>query len=90
MKITEAELLNALEIAARGTAPKDARTVRELAAHLGVGRDVITDRIRTLHDQGRVTVHVVQRPNVLGRLAPVPAYTILPRKGRIPPKRREK
>lgn len=78
--ISEAELLDALALAAPGAAPENARTAEELAVAAGVSKDVVRSRIALLHRAGRVVVHTARRPNVLGKLVPKPAYTILPAK----------
>lgn len=80
MKISEAELLDALALAAPGQAPENARTCAELAALAGLGDNAIQERIRKLHAQGRVVVHKVYRPNVAGVMVQKPAYTFLPAK----------
>lgn len=78
LSITEAELLDALASAARGDAPEEARTTQELADEAGVPARKVNAALRALHRQGRLVSHRVIRVGVDGRLAPVPAYTILP------------
>lgn len=75
LSMSETELLEALALAAPGTAPEHARTVRELAASAGVSHDVVIDRIRALHRSGKIAVHSVERTDITGRLIRVPAYT---------------
>lgn len=78
MRITESEILDALQSAQRGTGPEDARTVVELAAETKLTRKAVNVAMRRLDAEDRLTVHQVLRRGFDGRMRPVPAYTILP------------
>jgi alkylated DNA nucleotide flippase Atl1 len=83
MKITEAELFDALERAAHGDGPEDARTMMEMARAAGVGERQTRRALHVLNAEGRLVVHRVIRTALDGRRAQVAAYTILP-----PPKKK--
>lgn len=79
MTITENELLDALQLAAAGSAPENACTVVELAKAAGVSTAKVLRTLKTFQAQGRLAVHRVPRARMDGVVQPVPAYTILPR-----------
>jgi hypothetical protein len=80
VRITEAELLDALAEANVGDGPEDARTLNELIAEHGIARDRMLAALHVCRSQGRLVVHQVSRETLLGRRTRVPAYTILPAK----------
>lgn len=80
VKITQAELLEAIADASRGTAPKDARTVAELCEETGRRRERVREALQKLNAQGRLIVHRVEREDISGRRMQTPAYTVLPAK----------
>ncbi len=87
MKITQAELLDALAAATPGKGPDDARTTSELldearASGANVGRDALLDALHAIRKEGRLVVHSVVRESLLGKPTRVPAYTILAKKAR--------
>lgn len=85
IRITEAELLDALAQANVGDGPEDARTLNELIAEHKISRERMLAALHVCRAQGRLVVHQVYRESLLGRRAPVPAYTVLPR---VPRKRK--
>lgn len=82
VSVTQGELLAALATAIEGVAPEDARTAIELSAEAGIGLPRIRVALALLQAQGRLQLHHVRRPAIDGRMAKVPAYTILPKKRR--------
>lgn len=78
MSVTEADLLDALVASVSGDAPEDARTVQEMVRTSGLSEQRVRRALKTYGD--RLRVHTVMRPAMDGRLAKVPAYTILPAK----------
>ena len=80
IQITQAELLEAIADASRGTAPTEARTVAELVEETGRGVAAIRRALQGLARQGRLGVHRVQRTDITGRPATLPAYTVTPAK----------
>lgn len=82
MRITQAELLDALADAMRGTQIEDARTIPEIAAELGMSVARARAALKVIHAQGRLVVHRATRTALDGRQATVPAYTIQPPKAR--------
>jgi DNA-binding Lrp family transcriptional regulator len=82
VRVSENELLEELAKYAAGDAPEDAMTKQELAVAAGVSPQTVINRLRVLQRQGRVRVHRVVREKLDGHSQPVPAYTILPAKGK--------
>ena len=82
MRITEAEILEAVANAYHGTADEDARTVPELAADNGVSRDRVRRALQAMAAAGRLNVHKVCRRGLDGRHSIVSAYTVTPAKKR--------
>lgn len=80
MRITQQELLEAIADASRGNAPKDARTVAELAEETGRRAERVREALQKFQAQGRLVVHRVERQDISGRLVKTPAYTVLPAK----------
>lgn len=80
LRITEAEIMDALAAAAQGSAPEDARTIAELADAAGLSIVSTRQALRSLQRAGRLQVHRVRRPAIDGRMANVGAFTILPAK----------
>jgi DNA-binding Lrp family transcriptional regulator len=80
MKITEAELLNALAAAAPGKAPREAKTLTELSEETEVSPLKVQRALKEYQKQGRLVAHRVQRMAIDGTQRQVPAYTILPKK----------
>lgn len=78
VRITEAEILDALAAAAPGNGPEDARTLGELRAETGLSRERLLAALHACRKAGRLVVHQVYRETLLGRRARVPAYTITP------------
>jgi DNA-binding IclR family transcriptional regulator len=78
MRITTADLLDALAEASKGSAPEDARTVQQMADEHGIPNSTVARALRTLAAQGRVMSHRVPHVGIDGRHTTVPAYTILP------------
>lgn len=76
--ITEAEIRDALAEATNG--PKEARTVQELVSDTGVAERRVRRALKALQIEGRLQAHTVRRPDLSGRMQPVPAYAILPAK----------
>lgn len=76
--ITQAELLDAL--ATGSTDPEDAHTLVEIAAQTGLTQPRTLQALHALKAAGRLIPHRVKRPALDGRIATVPAYTILPAK----------
>jgi hypothetical protein len=76
MRITEAELLEALATAS--TAPEDARTAQEMAEAAGIDVRRVWKALKALQAQGRLVTHRVARPALGGRTMLVPGYTIAP------------
>lgn len=76
--ITEGELLEALTAAVRGAAPKDAKTVQEIADSSGVGYKRARRALALLKQQGRLVVHWIHRESLDGRQILVAGYTINP------------
>lgn len=77
--ITESEILDTLAKAA-GPGPKNARTVRELEAKMGISHQLIRKALRVFQRGGRLAVHRAYRLALDGSYRHVPAYTILPQK----------
>lgn len=82
LTITKNELLEALFTATQ-SAPKEARTVKQLCELTGWGAARVQDAIGRLAMQNRVAVHRIRMPGIDGRNISRPAYTILP-----PPKKK--
>ena len=80
VRITEAEILNALAAAASGNAPSEAKTMTELQDETGVSPLKVQRALKEYQKQGRLAAHRVQRAAIDGTLRWVPAYTILPAK----------
>ena len=78
MKISEAELLDALASASRGVGPEDARTVAEIREDTGFSREKVMAALHASRKAGRLVLHHVERVGIDGRRARVPAYTITP------------
>lgn len=78
--ITEAELYDALAVAAAGSAPEHARTVAQMEAETGWAKWQIQKALRALHAAGRLTCYRVPFVGIDGRHGKVPAYTIAPAK----------
>lgn len=79
--ITEAEILDAIAATARGSGPKEARTLTEIAEASGMGDKRVRRALKQLKAQGRLVRHVVMRPRLDDTLFPCSAFTIKP-KGR--------
>jgi hypothetical protein len=79
IEITKNELLEALFTATQD-APKEARTVKQLAEITGWGVARVQDAIGRLAMQDRIEVHRLKMPGIDGRNISRPAYTILPPK----------
>ncbi len=75
IKITQADLLDALAEATAGNGPDDARTLNELVREHTIPRDRMLGALRAANEQGRLLVHYVYRTTILGNRARVPAYT---------------
>lgn len=80
VRITEAELIDALARSVAGSAPKDAQTVAELAATWECQRSKVTRALGILQRQNRLVVHRKNAIGIDGRNLSVPAYTVLPAK----------
>jgi hypothetical protein len=78
IRITEAEIIDALASAAAGAMPDDAQTVQDLIATTGYSGERVRMALHAMRAQGRLVVHRVARAGIDGRAAKVPAYTILP------------
>lgn len=78
LRITEAELLDALAVAARGNAPENARTVPELAEETGMHQNRIRKALHAFKLAGRLLVHPIYREALDGRRAKTTGYTIAP------------
>lgn len=74
--VTEAELLEALAAAVKGTAPKDAKTAQEIADNAGVGIKRARRALTLLKQQGRLAIHSVTREALDGRQCRIAGYTI--------------
>jgi hypothetical protein len=83
MRITEAELHEAVAAAAKGSEPADARTGVEICAATGMDVRKLRMSLHALQAAGRLVVHKVTRQALDGRMSKVAAYTILP-----PPKKK--
>lgn len=81
--ITQEELIEALRVAQ--SSPKEARTVKELAALWSLDVVKVRDAIGKLAMQDRIETHQVKRKDIAGRDASVPAYTIKPAPKRTKP-----
>lgn len=78
--ITEAEILDALAAAAKGTGPKSAKTIAEMADDTRRSLPKVRTALARLKRDGRLVVHQVIREGLDGRQCRVSAYTILPKK----------
>lgn len=78
IRVTEADLLDALAAASKGTAPSDARTAQEMADAAGITAPRVRKALRQLQAQGRLATHHVRRLDLSGRPQTLPGYTILP------------
>lgn len=78
MRITDAEILDAIAEATRGEGPEEAQTVPEMARATGVTRDRVRDALALFKVQGRLGIHKVRREALDGRNALVVAYTVAP------------
>lgn len=78
VRITEAELLDALTSASE--APADAMTAVELCAATGISNLLLKRALKRLASDGRLLSHRVKRTRIDGMVTSVPAYTILPAK----------
>lgn len=78
MRITEAEVLDALAAAAAHTTPEDARTVEEMATEIGVAHCTIQRALKVFQRAGRLQVHHRRNVRLDGRPCLTPAYTIKP------------
>lgn len=79
-EITESDLLEAIAEAAKGNAPKQAKTAGDLVAITGMRRERVREALGRFAMQNRLQVHRVLRPGIDGRQISRPAYTILPPK----------
>lgn len=79
VSVTEADLLAALTQAGPKSAPAHAMTAAELRVRLGLNRTTLKRRLNELKAEGRLEVWQTLRPDVTGRMAGVPAYTITPK-----------
>jgi hypothetical protein len=80
VSISEAELLDALAAATKGSAPEHARTATELAAEHGIALKRMRTALSALKAQGRLQIHTVSREALDGRLSRIAGYTITPAK----------
>lgn len=78
MKITQAELLDALAAAAPGRTADDARTVAEIREDTGFSREFVLAALHAARRAGVLRIHRVYRETLLGHRQRVPAYTITP------------
>lgn len=76
IRVTEADLLEALAEAGPKPAPPHALTAAELRDKLGLNRSTLKKRLQQLKDEGRLEVWITNRRDVTGRPVGVPAYTI--------------
>ena len=80
VKITEAELLDALAVWAVAASPDEAKTAGELADDAGVTIKAARIALMALKKQGRLVVHTVTREALDGRRCRIAGYTITPTK----------
>jgi predicted ArsR family transcriptional regulator len=78
IRVTESELLAELRAALAPEVPADALTIAELCASLGLGKRSIQERLKVLHEEGRLAVYRVRRIDQSGRPQMIPAYAIKP------------
>lgn len=78
MSITQAELLDALTVAAQGSEPEDARTVSDLVAEFGMDARRVRAALAVFKASGRLTVHSITREAIDGRKSRLTAFTIRP------------
>lgn len=78
VRITAAELLDALAAALPGEGPANARTVQEIIRDTGLSPGRVRIALQSMQAAGRLELHRVTRPGIDGRAARVPAYTIRP------------
>lgn len=74
--ITQAELLEALAAAACGSAPEEAKTMKQLRRETGFSEKRVREALEAMQDAGRLQVHFITKPRVDGKPQPVPAYTV--------------
>lgn len=80
VKITEAELLDALAAAIKqSNAPAEAKTTQDLMAETGLSIRAVTRALKQYAAQGRLSVFRVPRPQIDGSTRCVPGYTISPK-----------
>ena len=78
IRITEAELLEAIASSVRG-GPEEAKTMQELMADYNLPREKVRSALLQHNREGRLRVHVVARRAIDGHLRKVPGYTIAPK-----------
>lgn len=74
--VTKNELLEALAEAAKGSSPKEAKTVQELSEETKLGIPIIRKALQAYARAGRLSVYRVQRTGISGVAGWVPAYLI--------------
>ena len=80
IRITTAELIDALAAAATGNGPDEAKTANELAEESGIPVKVTRKALLALKQAGRLQIHTVSREALDGRLSRIAGYTITPAK----------
>ncbi len=78
VKISEADILDAIAAAVGGSAPADARTTDELCAEFHCGPERMRRYLRLMHAAGRLVVHRIARRTFNGTMGLSTAYTVLP------------
>ena len=74
--ITEDMLVAALQAAATATHSSPGLTVRDIKARTGWGEKRIRDYLRPLVEEGKITVHTVNRMACNGIMKPTYAYVM--------------
>lgn len=83
VKITQAEILDALQVARRADiGPAHAMTVGDMAVKAGVHRHVIEAELARIKREGRLHIYRVERERLDGVKRLVPAYVIAPKRKR--------
>ena len=82
MKITEAEIIDAIREAATQlpARPEGAHSLKELCRATGVAREAMLDHLARLKATGRLEVVRIVQEGIDGRRAKVSAYRVLPPK----------
>lgn len=84
VRVTEADLLDALAAATSGEGPEGARTVVEIVEETGIHINRVRAALKAMQVAGRLQVHRARRADMSGRVQTVPAYTVTPDIGRGP------